>query len=142
MKIWFILFIFIILASNGCAARLFYIQQAPRAQLVPEYLHTWNCTPFVGCTLNGTLHNNGNGCANHVAAYVRLFNQSGLQIGKGYSWRLPHQQIVDPKDDIHWHVDFVPLVIAQDMQNYDINVDWMTTPCNVGAGWLGRRHVK
>lgn len=141
MKIWFIPFIFIILATNGCA-RLLYLQQTPRASLLPEYLHTWSCNVLVGCTLNGTLHNNGNGCANHVAARVRLFNENGLQIGKVYSWQLPNQQIIDPKDDIHWHVHFVPLAIAQETQSYDINAEWVTTPCNVGAGWLGRRHVK
>ena len=130
------------LALSGCA-RLLYVQQAPRAQLVPEDLHAWSCgLPVVGCTLTGTVHNNGSGCANHIAARVRLFGAQGEQVGKVYSWRLPHQQIVDPKDDVAWRVDFVPLVDAQAMETYDINIEWVTTPCNVGAGWLGRRHIK
>jgi hypothetical protein len=125
--------------TTGCA-RLMRLKDSPRPLLTPEHMHAWTCgQPEVGCTLSGTLHNLGSGCAAHVSALVRLFNERGEQLGESFRWRLPSQQLVEPKDDVPWRIDFIPLVVAKAMRTYEIHVEWTTERCNISLP-LGRKH--
>jgi len=90
-----------------------------------------NCTvpPTSTCIFNGTLVNNGTGCAIRIEGTLRLFDITGLQLGGVYRFSLFSQQIVQPGERVGYVANFVPITQALATTTYLVDPQWIDTAC-------------